>query len=171
MATNYPGALDVLTNPASTDRLTTPSHAEQHANVNDAVEAIQATLGVNPQGASATVSDRQERISVWSAPVLANTFDFALALTSPERIRRTINGSATIGSTTHEQGAVVDATITNTSGGTVLLSFVPAWRWATGEAPPTDLAAGATLLLSLVVTRDTANADAVDAAWVVTGAL
>jgi hypothetical protein len=58
MATNYPGALDTLTNPASTDRLTSPSHASQHANANDAIEAIQATLGTNPQGSESTVSAR-----------------------------------------------------------------------------------------------------------------
>ena len=58
MATNYPGSLDSLTNPASTDRLTSPSHAAQHANANDAIEAIQATLGTNPQGSESTVGAR-----------------------------------------------------------------------------------------------------------------
>jgi hypothetical protein len=38
--------------------MTSPSHAAQHANVNDAVEAVEATLGVNPQGAYADVAAR-----------------------------------------------------------------------------------------------------------------
>jgi hypothetical protein len=33
-------------------------HADQHANANDAIEAIESTLGVNPQGGSATVVAR-----------------------------------------------------------------------------------------------------------------
>jgi len=46
MTTSYPGALDALTNPSSGDQLNSPSHAGQHANVNDAIEAMQAAMGV-----------------------------------------------------------------------------------------------------------------------------
>lgn len=60
MASGYPGALDVLTNPISTNTLDDPTvlHDLQHANANDAIEAIQTTLGVNPQGASVSVDAR-----------------------------------------------------------------------------------------------------------------
>ena len=46
MATNFPGSLDSFTNPSSSSTLDSPSHAAQHANINDAVEAVQAKLGV-----------------------------------------------------------------------------------------------------------------------------
>lgn len=46
MATSYPGAIDSLTNPTTTDTLNTPSHAGQHANANDAIEAIETAIGV-----------------------------------------------------------------------------------------------------------------------------
>jgi hypothetical protein len=60
MATAYPGGIDDFTNPTSTDTLNSISvpHASQHADLNDAVEAIEATLGVNPQGSESTVSAR-----------------------------------------------------------------------------------------------------------------
>lgn len=58
MPSNYPGALDTLTNPATSDPMVTPSHAGQHTNANDAIEAIQAELGTDPAGASATVAAR-----------------------------------------------------------------------------------------------------------------
>jgi hypothetical protein len=54
MATNFPTSLDTLTNPTSSDSLSSPSHASQHANVNDAVEALQAKVGVN--GSAVTTS-------------------------------------------------------------------------------------------------------------------
>jgi hypothetical protein len=54
MATGFPTSLDALTNPASTDALTSPSHADQHANANDAIEALQAKVGVN--GSAVTTS-------------------------------------------------------------------------------------------------------------------
>jgi hypothetical protein len=47
MATNFPTSLDSLTNPAAGDSLSSPSHSAQHANVNDAVEALQAKVGVD----------------------------------------------------------------------------------------------------------------------------
>ena len=47
MATNFPSSLDTLTNPTSSDSLASPSHSAQHANVNDAVEALQAKVGVD----------------------------------------------------------------------------------------------------------------------------
>ena len=45
MATSFPAGLDALTNPTSADTLASPDHAAQHANVNDAVEAIEVQIG------------------------------------------------------------------------------------------------------------------------------
>lgn len=60
MATNYPNQLDVLINPTATDKLNsnTVPHHQQHANLNDAVEAVQTVLGLNPAGSHLTVKDR-----------------------------------------------------------------------------------------------------------------
>jgi hypothetical protein len=54
MATNFPTSLDSLTNPTASDPLNNPSHSDQHANVNDAVEALEAKVGVN--GSAVTTS-------------------------------------------------------------------------------------------------------------------
>src|SRR3990167_9299381 len=45
MATNYPSGTDSLTNPAGTSLLTSPDHAAQHTDINDAMEAVQSTAG------------------------------------------------------------------------------------------------------------------------------
>jgi len=47
MSVNFPTSLDALTNPLSTDYLNSPDHATQHANANDAVEALEAKVGVD----------------------------------------------------------------------------------------------------------------------------
>jgi hypothetical protein len=44
MPTNFPTSVDSLVNPLSTDPQNAPSHSEQHANANDAIEAIEAYL-------------------------------------------------------------------------------------------------------------------------------
>lgn len=60
MATVYPAALDNFINPTPTDTLnsTTVPHAKQHADLNDAVEAIETILGINPSGIHPTVEYR-----------------------------------------------------------------------------------------------------------------
>lgn len=55
MATNFPTSLDSLTNPTASDKLNSPSHSTQHATINDAVEAIEAKLGVNGSAVTGTI--------------------------------------------------------------------------------------------------------------------
>lgn len=45
MATSFPTGLDALTNPTSANGLNSPDHAGQHADANDAIEAIEAQIG------------------------------------------------------------------------------------------------------------------------------
>ena len=47
MSTAFPTGLDTLTNPTATDKVAVVSHASQHANANDAIEALQAKVGAN----------------------------------------------------------------------------------------------------------------------------
>lgn len=47
MATNFPENLDNFTNPDSNNPLSNPSHSEQHANANDAIEALQTKVGID----------------------------------------------------------------------------------------------------------------------------
>jgi hypothetical protein len=47
LATSFPSGLDALTNPTSANGLNSPDHAGQHADANDAIEALEAKVGVN----------------------------------------------------------------------------------------------------------------------------
>lgn len=49
MSTNFPGSLDNFTNPTAADNLNTPAvlHSDQHANENDAIEALEAKVGID----------------------------------------------------------------------------------------------------------------------------
>jgi hypothetical protein len=46
MAINYPTSLDTFTNPSASSLLTSPSHAQQHSDINDAVEALEAKVAI-----------------------------------------------------------------------------------------------------------------------------
>lgn len=57
----YPTGYDAFTNPAGSDPLNTAGaklHSTQHGQVNDAIEAIEAELGLSPSGSEATVAAR-----------------------------------------------------------------------------------------------------------------
>jgi hypothetical protein len=81
---SYPGSLDAFTNPAGSDPLS-GGHAAQHGAVNDAVEAIEAELGVTPSAGYSTVAARLTAIEAAIggggggsfAPVLHDTFTTA----------------------------------------------------------------------------------------------
>ena len=46
MAITYPTALDAFINPTGTSLLTSPNHAQQHSDLNDAVEALEAKVAI-----------------------------------------------------------------------------------------------------------------------------
>lgn len=60
MPTNYPTGYDAWNNPTSTTEMDDVGyyHDELHANTHDAIEAIQAELGLTPSGSYATVKER-----------------------------------------------------------------------------------------------------------------
>jgi hypothetical protein len=64
MATNFPGSLDAFTNPTSGDTLDNPPHDQQHADVNDAVEAIETAL---LDGAPLHIDAANERVGIGTA--------------------------------------------------------------------------------------------------------
>jgi hypothetical protein len=55
MAITFPTSLDSFTNPLGTDYLNVLSHAEQHSNVNDAVEALEAKVGVTSSAVTSSL--------------------------------------------------------------------------------------------------------------------
>ena len=68
MATNFPASLDTLTNPSATDTLDSPPHDEQHADANDAIEALQAKVGVD---SSAIATSHDYKIDALETDVTA----------------------------------------------------------------------------------------------------
>lgn len=58
MAINFPNSVDSLTNPQSGLDLANPSHASQHSDLNDAIEALQAKVGVTGSGVTTSLDYR-----------------------------------------------------------------------------------------------------------------
>lgn len=97
MASQYPTALDNLINPGPNDTLnsSTVPHHQQHSDLNDAVEAVQTVLGVNPAGSHLTVKDRiiSAENNILNQSVLNGLTDVTISSATNGQILR-YNGSA-----------------------------------------------------------------------------
>ncbi len=71
MASSYPGAFDSLAKPTATTKEDDAGfeHDVVHSNAADAIEAVQSTLGLNPEGAFATVDARIVDLETPGKPV------------------------------------------------------------------------------------------------------
>jgi hypothetical protein len=69
MATNFPTSLDSLTNPTSSDSLNSPSHSGQHANANDAIEALQVKVGINGSADTSSLEYRIAQLEAAGSPM------------------------------------------------------------------------------------------------------
>ena len=71
MATNFPSSLDDFTNPTAQDSLNsdTVPHADQHANLNDAVEALESKVGVNSSAVTSSLDYKVAQLEALGTPV------------------------------------------------------------------------------------------------------
>jgi hypothetical protein len=108
MPTNFPVSVDSLVNPLSTDPQNAPSHSAQHANANDAIEAIETYL---------------------LAPftVLANGTT-AMALAANVNVRVTPTGTATFTSTVPAAGIRSTIMILTSGASSYTITFGTGFR-------------------------------------------
>ena len=81
MATNFPTSLDALVNPSAGDSLATVNHADQHANANDAIEALQAKVGVNGSAVTTSLDYLVRNIDATSAVVSGSSASALMRIT------------------------------------------------------------------------------------------
>jgi hypothetical protein len=171
MATNFPTSLDSLTNPATTDQLNSPSHAAQHANANDAIEQLQAKVGVN---SSAVTTSHDYKIAQLEAAITAgvsgtkliyqdvrNQSGASLTKGTPVRVTGSdgASGKLLIGaaSNTTEAGSsktfgIVSSTLSNNSNGQAVTNGLLEGVDTTGavDGDPVWLGANGTKIFGLV---------------------
>lgn len=70
MSTNFPGSIDAFQNPTSTDSMSVVPHATQHADANDAIEALEAKVGAN---SSAVTTSHDYKLSAVTSTAKALT--------------------------------------------------------------------------------------------------
>ena len=120
MATVYPGAIDALSNPTAGDNLDTASvlHTTQHTNINDAVEAIETELGINPRGAALSVRARLDAIDTSiSAKLNSSTFHAAFGVATLDGSQKLVEN---VDAAKINSGTLAAARLPNHSGALIL---------------------------------------------------
>ena len=93
MATCYPSVLDSFTNPTAVDTLDSPPHDTQHADANDAIEALQAKVGVNSSAVTTSHEYRINSIEELNTNEHTGT-TYTMALTDDGKVVEMNNASA-----------------------------------------------------------------------------
>lgn len=65
MATNFPTSLDSFTDPVAGDNLNSPDHAGQHTDKNDAIEAIEAKVGIDNSAVTSSLDYKISRLPTY----------------------------------------------------------------------------------------------------------
>lgn len=121
MSTSFPAALDAFTNPTSSNTLanSTPSHSQQHANLNDAVSALEAKVGVTGSGVT---TSHDYRISQLEDDVddLDERLDDVEAVTDLVAISFTTKTSSYTATTSDS------VILCNAAGGAITITLPPA---------------------------------------------
>lgn len=100
MSINFPTSLDTLTNPTATDTLDSPPHDTQHSDANDAIEALQAKVGID---SSAVTTSHDYKIDALETDVTninelqqneQTGTSYTLVLTDAGKLIETNNASA-----------------------------------------------------------------------------
>jgi len=120
MSTNFPTSLDSLTNPTSTDAVDIVDHAAQHANSNDAIEALEAKVGIDGSAVTTShtyklsgVTGNDKSVSLTGTESLTNK-----SLTSPKVVTgiNDTNGNELV-KVTATGSAVNEVTLANAATG------------------------------------------------------
>ena len=128
-ATSFPTSLDSFTNPSATDSVATVSHSGQHSDANDAIEAVEAKVGITASTPTANTVffGNGAGSSIWSATPSLST----LTLTG----LGTFGGFISTASSTVNAGLTITGNSTTTNATTTIGAF-------TGHATSTNYRGG-----------------------------
>jgi hypothetical protein len=148
MPTNFPTSLDALTNPVAGDSLSSPSHAGQHANANDAIEALEAKVGVNSSAVTTSLDYKVTQLETNGVTLTGTQTLTNKTLTNP-----VVNGA--ILDRTEENWNIVASAATGTINFDVLTASI--WYYtsnATANHTVNVRGDGSTTLSSLLAVGD-----------------
>lgn len=114
MPTSFPSSLDNFVNPLGTDDVSVVDHAGQHSDVNDAVEALEAKVGVNGSAVTTSHDYKIAQLDANKVPYTGATNDVDMGVYSVNAESFSVTGAAGAGHI-HLKHQSVDSTATGSS--------------------------------------------------------
>lgn len=120
MAINFPTSLDSFTNPSGTQTLDSPDHAGQHSDANDALEALEAKVGISSGTpvANRVLFGDGNGSSKWSGTIDVGTVSTANLIATSGTVSGILLGTVQITGGTVTTALVTSSTINNSVIGT-----------------------------------------------------
>ena len=131
MATDFPTDLDSFGNPTATDKTNNPDHATQHANVNDAVEAIETKLGKD----SSTVEASHDYKLTPRIITLTDGATVTIDLAKRGIHQVTLGGNRTLAVSNETVGQVFILSLLQDGTGSRTVTWFSTVAWSGGSAP------------------------------------
>jgi hypothetical protein len=151
MAINFPTTLDTLINPTATDQVAVVSHASQHSNTNDILEALETKVGID--GSAVTTSHDYKLGEVLSTDKAVGKIATQIltnkTLTSPVITNASSSGTDS-GTETLTNKTLTTPTISSTG-------FTNAQHAHTGASSGGQLAEGSLLLTDITTNNATSS--------------
>jgi hypothetical protein len=123
MAINYPTSLDSFTNPSASSLLTSPSHAQQHADINDAMEAVQTKLAIG----NTVIGTYTAYTPTWTFGMTTGNGTFSSAYARVNDLTH-YYGTFTFGSTSAIASATVTISLPTTPHASITYSGFPGFN-------------------------------------------
>lgn len=122
MASNYPTSLDNFTNPTSNDSLNSPSHSLQHADANDAIEALQRKVGIGSSTAGSATAGQVLTAGTGGTTTWTTPTEPGLTLVKTQTIGSAVSSVEVTSafSATYDAYKVIVTSGVNSAGGQVL---------------------------------------------------
>ena len=155
MSTSFPTGLDSLSNPTATDKQNNPDHATQHANANDAIEAIQAKLGIDSSAVTTSHDYKLTPKIITMTEVVGtpNTADIDLSKNGAKTIYKlTMTQDNTLTVSNATVGDVIRLILAQDGSGSHTPTFFSTISWSGGSAPTVTSTASKSDMYVFVIT-------------------
>lgn len=161
MTSAYPGALDTLKTDVDgeTDTLESVPHDALHNDANAAIKAVQATLGVDPQGTYATVA---ERIAAGGGGELLDIADAAVTALTDQYAEVRVGGVTLRVALVAHTEIVANFAGATTQDKTKAVAAKYSADWTTVDAMPTVVFSFASIVDASSAFRDWENLESVN---------
>lgn len=150
MSSSFPTSLDSFTDPQSGDKQNSPNHVTQHQNENDAIEKLEAKVGVDNSTVTTSLDYKVRKGLGINSATDGTTITFDMASKNIHTV--TLGGDRTLAVTNVSVGQSFIIRLVQDATGSRTVTWWSGISWPSGTAPTLSTAAGAVDVFGFICT-------------------